>query len=229
MDTIFLATLFLTALIHANLQLSLGSLTLLYHYSYGRNSIKKTRALGSAFISGFNLMTFLTLSTVAFFILIFNEGVLGFEPLVIIASLLGLIGIFIFTLYYHKGQTTSLWLPKKLTNLVHRKLKTTKYQSDAFMLGTFAYLLELPLSLPLLFLAAGSIISLPKAFWFGSIFGYIFFVSFPLFLIRLAFKKTTLPEIQKWRVQHKNFFRFYLSLCYFSLALFITVFWILPL
>ena len=57
---------FLAAVIHATLQLSLGALLLLYHASLGKHVRKKTRFLVDSYISGMGMLVFLGLAATIF-------------------------------------------------------------------------------------------------------------------------------------------------------------------
>lgn len=57
---------FLAAVVHATLQLQLGTLLLLYHSSLGKHVRKKTKYLVDSYISGIGTLVFLMLATMIF-------------------------------------------------------------------------------------------------------------------------------------------------------------------
>lgn len=215
----------LAALIHASLQLDLGSLLLLYHSSLGRHITKKTRTLVSNFILGVSLMILLGLAASAFLILVFFDGSLQLVEFSIIIGLLFSLAIVIWFAYYRTGQSTELWLPRSVTRFVNSRAKKTSSRIEAFSLGMLTCLAEFPFSVILVLVSADSFLKLSPAFQLVAIFIYIFVAILPLLLCRIFIKKgSTIAEIQRWRVKNKNFLRTFCGIGFAVLALFLIAF-----
>lgn len=220
-----LAIVLLTAMAHASLQLTSGSLILLYHSALGKYPRKKARALGGVFMGGVSLMIFLSLSTVSFLILTLKTGKLNTLELSFLVGMLAMIGILIMLFYYRKGKSTALWLPKNITRFINLRARKLNHKLEAFSLGFLAYFAELPIGIILLVIAANNILSLPNLIQILAIFSYVGIVSLPLLIVRWIFKKDhNMVEVQKWRVKNKSFIKAISGMSFLTLALFISAF-----
>lgn len=112
---------FLAAVVHASLQLSLGSLLLLYHASLGKHVKKKAKYLVDSFIVGIGTLVFLILSTVIFLLGGYFEKPLYIEELTIVVGMLVALAILVWFFYYRRGKSTELWLPRSVARFIDRR------------------------------------------------------------------------------------------------------------
>ena len=82
------AEVILAAVIHATLQLSLGSLLLLYHASLKQHIPKRTRQLVSNYIAGVGTLILLSVAGIAFTLERWLGGALYTEELLIVVGML---------------------------------------------------------------------------------------------------------------------------------------------
>ena len=94
---------FLSAVIHATLQLELGALLLLYHASIGKHVRKKTKHLVSSYISGIGTLILLGLAAVAFVFDRYFGKALYAEELMIIVGMLVALAAASWMFYYRRG------------------------------------------------------------------------------------------------------------------------------
>lgn len=223
-----IGVILLAAIIHATLQLGQGSFLILYHASAGRYFNSKTRNLTGSFVSGISLATFFGLSAICFVIFYLTNGFLPSIALTIAAALLMLLAIFMWFFYFRHGHTTELWLPKATANFVTRRSRVTRSNTEAFSLGILTCFLELPISAVLLVLTANSILALPAAWQLLAILIYTLVVASPLFVMQLAIRRgKTVVDLQRWRLQNKNFLRIISGIGFIVLAIFVFTFEVL--
>lgn len=219
---------FLAAVIHASLQLCLGSLLLLYHASLGKHVRKKTRNLVSSYISGIGTMVFVTLATVAFVLDRYFEEPLYIEELVIVIGMLVALAIAMWMFYYRRGKSTELWLPRSVAQFIERRAKRTDSNTEAFSLGLLTSLAEMPFSIILLVVGANSILKMPTLYQILGVALYTIITLIPPVVLRLAIRKgQTVVDIQRWRVKHKNFFRILTGVGFAVLAFYLFTFEVL--
>ena len=124
---------FLAAVIHATLQLSLGALLLLYHASLGKHVRKKTRFLVDSYISGLGTLVFLSLGAIIFILDRYFGKPLYIEELVIVVGMLVALAIAAWFVYYRRGKSTELWLPRSVARFIDKRAKLTN--SNAIHIG----------------------------------------------------------------------------------------------
>ena len=155
---------FLAAVIHATLQLSLGALLLLYHASLGKHVRKKTRFLVDSYISGLGTLVFLSLGAIIFILDRYFGKPLYIEELVIVVGMLVALAIAAWFVYYRRGKSTELWLPRSVARFIDKRAKLTNSNTEAFSLGLLTSLAEMPFTLVLFVVAANSTMVLPTKY-----------------------------------------------------------------
>ena len=194
---------FLAAVIHATLQLSLGALLLLYHASLGKHVRKKTRFLVDSYISGMGMLVFLGLAATIFVLDRYFEKPLYIEELVIVVGMLVALAIATWFFYYRRGKSTELWLPRSVARFIDKRAKTTNSNTEAFSLGVLTSLAEMPFTIVLFVVAANSILVLPHLYQILAVAMYTIITIVPPIVLRFAIRKgQTVVDIQRWRVKH---------------------------
>lgn len=219
---------FLAAVIHATLQLSLGALLLLYHASLGKHVRKKTRFLVDSYISGMGMLVFLGLAATVFVLDRYFEEPLYIEELVIVVGMLVALAIAVWFFYYRRGKSTELWLPRSVARFIDKRAKTTNSNTEAFSLGVLTSLAEMPFTIVLFVVAANSILVLPQLYQILAVVIYTVITIIPSIVLRLAIRKgQTVVDIQRWRVKHKTFFRILTGVGFLTLGFFLFTFEVL--
>lgn len=224
-DLVQFCTVFLAAVVHASLQLGLGSLLLLYHASLGKHIKKKTRALVSSYIYGIALLICLIVSTCVFIIATTTDGALPAEILGIAVSIMLMLAIIIWFFYYKTKRSTELWLPKTVARYITNRAKLTESNTESFALGMLTALAEMPFSAILMFIAGNAITALPLWVRPIAVLGYMIIAILPLFVLRFFIRHgRTVVDVQKWRVKNKNFLKIMSGIGFMTLAIFIIAF-----
>lgn len=219
---------FLAAVIHATLQLSLGTLLLLYHASLGKHVRRKTRFLVDSYISGMGMLVFLGLAATIFILDRYFEKPLYIEELVIVVGMLIALAIAVWFFYYRRGKSTELWLPRSVARFIDKRAKLTNSNTEAFSLGVLTSLAEMPFTLILFVVAANSILVLPQLYQILAVAMYTIITIIPSIVLRLAIRKgQTVVDIQRWRVKHKTFFRLLTGVGFLVLGFFLFTFEVL--
>lgn len=219
---------FLAAVIHATLQLSLGALLLLYHASLGKHVRKKTRFLVDSYISGMGMLVFLGLAATIFVLDRYFEKPLYIEELVIVIGMLIALAIAVWFFYYRRGKSTELWLPRSVARFIDKRAKMTNSNTEAFSLGVLTSLAEMPFTIVLFVVAANSILVLPHLYQILAVAMYTIITIIPPIILRFAIRKgQTVVDIQRWRVKHKTFFRLLTGAGFFVLGFFLFTFEVL--
>lgn len=219
---------FLAAVVHATLQLQLGTLLLLYHSSIGKHVKKKTKNLIDSYISGVGTLVFLMLAAMVFILDRYFEKSLYIEEIVIVSGMLVALAIAVWAFYYRRGKSTELWLPRSVARFIDKRAKETNNNTEAFSLGMLTSLAEMPFTLVLLFVAANSIMKLPFLYQIIAVAVYTIITIIPPTVMRLAIRKgQTVVDVQRWRVKHKMFFRILSGVGFVVLGCFLFTFEVL--
>lgn len=215
----------LAGLVHATLQLGVGTQLLLYHASLGKHIKKKTRELVTNYIFGNALLVGLAVAAICFGISVAFEGVMNPAILTIVVGALVALAISVWVFYYRWGKSTELWLPKSIAKYINKRAKATESNTEAFGLGMLSCFAETPFTLVLIMVVANSILSLPQALQFLALAIYVLLSVTPLVFMRIAIRKgQTVVDIQKWRLKNKNFVRIISGVGFVVLAVFILAF-----
>lgn len=215
----------LAAVVHALLQLGLGALLLLYHASSGKHVQRRAMNLVDNYLSGVGMLIFLMICTMAFLLnQIFGEPLFA-EELLIVTGMLIAMSIAAWAIYYRRGKSTELWLPRTVARFIDQRAKSTNSNTEAFSLGVLTSLAEMPFTLILMLLAGNSVLSLPEAYQLLAVATYTIVAILPLIISRLIIRNgKTVVDIQRWRVKHKNFLRVMTGLGFLVLGIFIFAF-----
>ncbi|MBQ6570748.1 hypothetical protein IJI02_00150 [Candidatus Saccharibacteria bacterium] len=214
----YLSEIFLSALILSSLQLDLGGFLVLYHSTKAKFFSRKTRALATSYILGSLTMFFLLLS-VGLFLYTF------IPPLYLIIALV-VVALAAWLLYYRKGRSTELWLPRPISRFLHARAEATSSSIEAFSLGLLTPLAELPFVLLPSLVAAQALLSLDNNLLvLGFTLLYLFIAILPLLVCRLFLRRgSSLVDVQRWRVRNRLFFRIFAGVLYLVLAFFLCCF-----
>lgn len=218
----------LAALVHASLQVQLGALLLLYHASLGKHIRKKTKMIVSSYTAGIGTLVFLGVAAVCFLFDRYFGKALYPEEIVIVVSMLVAIAVVVWSLYYKRGKSTELWLPRTVARYIDKRAKETNSNTEAFSLGVLTSLAEMPFTLILIVVAANSILKMPTYWQIISTVVYTVVSILPPIILRLAVRRgESIANIQRWRVKHKNFMRLISGVGFLVLALFLFAFEVL--
>lgn len=218
----------LAALVHASLQLQLGALLLLYHASLGKHVRKKTKTIVSSYIAGIGTLVFLAVAAICFIFDRYFGKALYPEEMIIVISMLLALALIVWTLYYKRGKSTELWLPRTVARFIDKRAKETNSNTEAFSLGVLTSLAEMPFTLVLFIVAANSILKLDGLWQLIAVVIYTVITLLPPIILRLAVRKgETITNIQRWRVQHKTFMRVISGIGFLVLGMFLFAFEVL--
>lgn len=219
----------LATLILAFLQLGPGIFALFSHYASGRFTAKKRAMLTTFFMLGVETVSAILFICSVLFVNIFfyfsPRPEATFLAWILVGFLLAL-AIFSIIGYYRSSSGSQLFISRKSAAALARYAAETSTRSDAFVLGAFSSVLELPFSLPLYLAAASSIVVL-SVLWPSSLLLAFLFVCIPLlplFFVRYKFRLGfNLADIMRSRVRDKNFVRFVLCFAYTTIAVLIII------
>lgn len=221
-------TVILAGLVHATLQLGVGTLLLLYHASLGKHVKRKTRELVTNYILGNGFLTALAVAGAGFIIYIICQGPMNPAMLTIVVGILVGLAISVWAFYYRMGKSTELWLPKSIAGFINKRAKLTESNTEAFSLGMLACFAEFPFTLILILVTANSILALPQALQILAIAIYTLLSVLPLAIMRIVVRKgQTVVDVQRWRIKNKNFIRVISGIGFMVLAGFLLVFKVL--
>lgn len=211
--------------IHASLQLGLSGLVLLYHESAGKYVRKKTRRLVDSYIAGVGTIVLLGLCAVCFLLVAVFGGVLPLNWLAVTIGALFSVAIVIWTIYYRRGRTTELWLPKTIARYINARAKETKSDTEAFTLGILTCFAETPFIIFLMIVSANSLMAMGIEHQLLMVAIYTVIAISPLIATRMIIRKgETAVGIQKWRVKNKTFIRVLSGTGFVVLAIYLIVF-----
>lgn len=227
-DILSVGVIILSAVICATMQLSSGTLLLLYHASFGAHARIKTRRLASSFIAGFGFMTFILLAAACFLLVGFLTPTVITKYLCVLVAVLFLAAFIVWCFYYRRSYGTKLWLPKPVAKHIAERAKVASSTTETFSLGALSSIAELPFTFSLILASAYSILRLPQEFQILAVAFYSIIIVLPLLVIRGSIRNgKNIAEIQRWRARNKTFFRIFAGIGFFVLALFILSFGVL--
>lgn len=218
----------LAGLVHATLQLGIGTLLLLYHASLGKHIKRKTKSLVTNYIMGNGFLTAITVAATAFVIFTICQGEMSIAVLTVVVGILVALAISVWAFYYRWGRSTELWLPKSIAKFIDNRAKITESNTEAFSLGMLACFAEAPFTLMLVIITANSVLALPLALQILAIAIYTILSVLPLIIARIAIRKgQTIVDVQKWRIKNKKFLRIISGVGFLVLAIFLLAFKVL--
>ncbi len=218
----------LAGFVHATLQLGVSALLLLYHANLGRQIKTSCKKLAKNYLVGISLFTGLALASTCFFVLVVFSGPMPEATLMILAGVLAAFALAIWLVYYHRGATTELWIPRKFAKFINERAEQTDEDVEAFSLGMTMACAEMPFAIVLIITAADAILNLPQGMQILSIAVYIFSVITPMIILNVFVNQgKTIVDVQKWRVKNKNFIKVMSGVGYITLAIFLVAFKVL--
>lgn len=208
-----LAIIGFAACIHASFQLSVSVLTLLSGHSIGKKTAhRKVLRLMNGFIIGTITGTVLLLSTVSYYLSLGIAHTEATERLVasIICGGMVSLGIAVWAVYYRRGDSTALWLPRGFASYLTKRSKATRNAAESFSLGLASLIAELLFIIGPLLAAGLAIVTLPDTTWrLLGIAAYTTIATLPLIIVTLLVGGGhTISRLQRWRVSHKRFLQF---------------------
>ena len=221
--------LLLIMLIMTSLQLVPGIFILFSHAKLGQFSKTKASDLSTFFILGTE--TAVILFSLAIY------AILNISPLVasflntpcfswLLAGIFLALGILFCAIYYRKSPGTELFISRNFAARCQEKISLAKTRSDAFLLGLFAGLPELVFTFPLYLLASLTVMNFATTAVERAIFTLLFAFSavLPLLVCHFLFSTHhTLADLIRFRFKNKTFFRFFITFCYFLIAILIIL------
>ena len=225
-----LGLVILGSLLLASLQLPLGTLLLLYRSLKKNDRVRsKTKSLVSSYISGATMMNFLLVAAGCYLISALVPGGLHnlyFAYFLFIATLL--FSAFVIYFYYRKKRSTELWLPRSLARFLDSRAKSLASNPEAFSLGIMSVVSELPFSFLLFLYISAGILLLNPLVQVPSLIFFTFVSVLALLIFRLMIQSgKNLADVQRFRLKHLSFFRFFTGFGFFVLAVFLFAFFIL--
>ncbi len=217
-------------LIIAFLKLVPGVFAYFYHYASGKYSTKKTNDLSIFFIFGVETLSaliFILLNLILFALTYTTIDLSNEIFLWTIAGLLFALGLAFFCFYFRRGFGTKLFISRRSATDFENKAKLVKNRSDAFVLGFISGIPELLFTAPLYLIVLISItknfiLVLPRSLILTA---FILIIVSPLFFLYVYFKNgNNLANYLRSRIKNKTFFRFFVSILYFLLAILIIMF-----
>ena len=213
-------------LILMSLQLIPGIFALVSHYAFGKYTAKKASNLALFFIIGVEaalaitiIITYLTLTTV--YSKISNIDILIW----ILCGITIALGFITFFLYYRKGDGSKLFISRSLANNLDQRARSIKKPSDSFVMGLLAPFPELIFTIPLYIISSICIMevggtAIERA---GLVSLFVFLTIVPILFYYLLSNHHNLANYLRFRLKYKQFFRIFISIMYFFLAIFIMI------
>ena len=211
MDTLTaLSVVALAALIHASFQLGVSIITTLSSYARGRKAPNRTlQRLTGGFLGGVMTMTLLTVSLAGCIASDFYRSVSTPQSWTIITILLVSIGVFVWLLYYRRGDGTSLWIPRSSSRFLQRRIAQVSLITEAYSLGLASVASELLFVTVPATAAAISLATLPLQWQIAGITLYTIIASLGTLLVTVLIGSGhSLSSIQRWRERNKHFLQF---------------------
>lgn len=215
----------LAAVVYATLQLDSGCLLLLYHASLGKHIRKRTKALAGSYIAGSGLMALFGVALFYLAIAGIYGQTLSSWCLIAAAAVMFLLAVLMWCVYYRRGKSTELWLPKVVAKFITKRAEVTESNTEAFSLGMLSGFAEMPWTFVLMIVVANSLLCLPLGWQAVMAVVFAVIAILPLILMWIMIRRgKTVVDIQKWRVKNKTFIRIVSGISFAVLAMFIIAF-----
>lgn len=214
--------LILSMLISFCLQLTPGTFALFYHYALGKTNAKKADDQSLSFILGVEIFITAIWLLIYFSIFLFFYYNFNFSNIVfyIMAGVFFAEAIIMPFLYYRKGNSTALFIPRRIAKGILNRIAKIRNRSDCILLGALTGLFELIFTLPLYIISASILLNfdaLPRVL---TIALYLTLSVLPLFIIRCSFRLGhNLADIERFRVKIKPAIKITLCTSFLLLAL----------
>ena len=173
-------------------------------------------------------MVFIMLGAMAFILAGYFGKPLYAEELLIVVAMLVAIAIAVWAIYYRRGRSTELWLPRAVARFIHQRAKNTSSNTEAFSLGLLTSLAEMPFTLVLVVVAANSLLALPPIQQVLAVALYTVVAILPLVVTRLLIRRgSTVVDVQRGRAQNRTFLKVMTGVGFVVLAIFVVAFEVL--
>lgn len=225
-----LSFIILTMLIQGFLQCTPSIFTIFYHHNLSKTTKKKSDDRALSFILGSEIAISI-IFLIIYFIMTFLPIENDFSNPIFLFIMSGIFfteSIFFLCFYFKPGKkfknTTTLYLPRFVTQKIYSLVEHAKNRISTIMLGAISILLEIIFILPLIIISSVGILNLSPRFGFVFIIAYIIITTLPLFTIRtLFYKNYNLATIERFRAKNKLTFRLIISTSYLILAIILLV------
>lgn len=214
--------LILSMLISFCLQLTPGTFALFYHYALGKTNSKKADDQSLSFILGVEIFVTAVWLLIYFLIFLFFYYNFSFSNIVfyIMAGVFLAEAVIMPFLYYRKGKSTALFLPRRLARDILSRTAKVRNRSDCILLGAFIGLFELFFTLPLYIISASVLLNFDAFPRVLAIALYLTFSVLPLFIIRCSFRLGhNLADVERFRVKIKPAIKITLCISFILLSL----------
>ena len=173
-------------------------------------------------------MVFIMLGAMAFILAGYFGKPLYAEELLIVVAMLVAIAIAVWAIYYRRGRSTELWLPRAVARFIHQRAKNTSSNTEAFSLGLLTSLAEMPFTLVLVVVAANSLLALVPIQQVLAVALYTVVAILPLVVTRLLIRRgSTVVDVQRWRAKNRTFLKVMTGVGFVVLAIFVFAFEVL--
>lgn len=140
----------------------------------------------------------------------------------IVVGMLVALAVATWAIYYRRGRSTELWLPRTVAKFIDNRAEATNSNTEAFSLGILTSLAEMPFTMVLFLIAGNSLLRLDPNQQLLAVAIYTILAVLPLVILRIAIRHgKTVVDVQRWRVNHKMFLRVITGLGFLALAIFI--------
>lgn len=216
-------------LIIVSMKLIPGVFAHFYHYTFGKYSARKASNLSIFFIFGVEALPALIFATLNLIFCALSYTSLDLSNEIFLWAIAGLLialGVAFFFFYFRRSSGTELFISRRNASNFIKKIKLVKNHSDAFVLGFVSGIPELLFTLPLYLVV---IVSVTKNFLIIMpcsliLTLFILITISPLFFIYAYFRNgNNLANFLRLRIKNKTFFRFFVPILYFVLAILIII------
>lgn len=224
---ISLGIIILAMLILASMKLNSGVFALFYHYALGKYPKNKASFLSTFFILGVEVISvflFLSIFYLSNFLFFFTNELENKLFSSILAGIFFLLSLASLFCYFRRGSGTRLFISANFSKALNENAKSAKSRSDAFLLGAFSGISELIFTFPLYLAFSYELIRLNLHAFSNLplILAFILIPIIPLAIVRFLYSAGyNLADYLRLRFKNKNFTRFSLFICYFTIALLI--------
>ena len=211
-------------LILSFMQLVPGVFALFSHYAFGKYSKTKASNLSLFFIFGVEFLTTI-LFIIIYFILMALYPMLPNPDLIlwILCGIFIALSIASLLFYFRKGTGTKLFISRKLAKSFITRSASIKKRSDAFILGLTSTIPELIFTLPIYTISALEIMNIGETPITRALLVFLFIIATIATILTLFLRSNNhnLADYLKFRLQNKNFFRFFIAISYLIIAILI--------
>lgn len=207
-------------LLHACLQLPLATLLHMAGHTLGRNQPGKALALSFAMAFG----VFLTIVGLLLIAILITIAIPDPSTRFLLAGIPAtLAGLWLMLGYFRNENGAQLWLPRRHARWFNAYIERRHSLLSAFSLGNLSVLLEAGFSFPLLLSAAALLSGASTQTVFIGFGVYAAIAALPLLLTAISLAAGATPlALQRWRLEGKRFWQFFIGLAFIFFGLYIA-------